>query len=838
MSQQPVGTSLGASSSEGFQFDLEQVGAGLPVLAQAKQWAEAICQHQTLVIQAPPGTGKTTLAPAVVANQVAGKTIVVAPRRVAVRAAARRLRYLSGSEASRKSASKNGKVAEAPGHNLIGLSVRGQHEPGERVEFVTPGVLLQRLLRDPSLEGIDAVVIDEIHERHVDTDLILGMLVELRQLRPELVLVAMSATVDAQRFAALIGSAEHQDADAGNLPETTGDAAHSAAPIVATDAPIHPLEVIYEPVAGRFPTTGEFLQQVARIALQEFHASEHSILVFVPGVREVEKVCEFIGPDARPLHGRLSASEQDAALIGGKRIVVATAIAESSLTVPGVRVVVDAGLSRTPKRDAARGVQGLVTVSATKAAAVQRAGRAGREGPGKVVRCYREAEFQRFQAHVPPEITAADLTFAALALSCWGTPYGAGFPLLTPPPQVALEQAYATLTHLGAVDEQGLATSFGMRLAELPVDPRQGAALLRCGKAAAATVAQLAEQARGDLRVAPYFPAQQRRLERLAGPGDLNLENTPTPDEWPGVAVGCAYPEFIARNVDGTTYLLAAGSQVEISFSKGEPWFAVGEVTRTAGGKLRAANGAPISQKAAQEIIGVREENRAWVENGQVKALRVKAVGEIVLSETPVRLSKQEIAEALLSHLRAHPDEAPAPLTYEPEAENLAQRLTFLANTLGAPWQDPRTQDPKWLLPELQAIANGEKPTQVPLLPAIKRCLPWPEAAQLEELAPAALAVPSGRKVPIDYSGEQPTVHVKLQECFGLVDSPKVCGVPILFHLLSPAGRPLAVTADLASFWAGPYQGVRAEMRGRYPKHPWPEDPLEAQATAGTNRRR
>ncbi|MCQ9343516.1 ATP-dependent helicase C-terminal domain-containing protein [Corynebacterium kozikiae] len=828
------------------RFDVERIGHGLPVLAQADAWAAALQERGCLVIEAPPGTGKTTLAPAVVANQVRGTTVVVAPRRVAVRAAARRLRQLSG----------------AP--EAVGVSIRGEHTPGNQVEFVTPGVLLRRLLTDPELAGVDAVIVDEVHERQVDTDLLLGMLIELRELRPELLLVAMSATVDTVRFAELLGGG-------GDSPDQI------PAPVVRTEAALHPLSIHYEPLAGRFPLTRDYAAGLARIAKRELAAlpDGQAVLVFVPGVRDVEVLCQLIGADARPLHGRLESSIQDEAFQGGSRIVVATAIAESSLTVPGVRVVVDAGLARTPKRDVARGVQGLVTVSASKAAADQRAGRAGREGPGKVVRCYREEEYQHFQPDITPEIASADLTFAALALSCWGTPWAKGFPLLSPPSTAALHQAYTTLAALGACTDSGEATAFGRELVTLPVDPRLGAALLRCGSQAAWTVTALSEEVPGTLTGArsgspgvgsPGAPGTQgqaaysnradlskqaRRLAALVN--DLGPVSA-------GVVVGSAYPDFIARNVSKDAkqhiYLSASGTRIEVPFSHGEPWYAVGAARNsgntTGGGggsahTIRAINGAPISESEALELIGVHETHEAWVEEGRMRAVRVKKAGNIELSRTPTSvsatdlgLSEDELTRALMEHQRNNPN-TPL-LTPEPEARHLLERLAFLNKHVGEPWPNtsPRklAQQLDWLEPEFRQVARGEKAAGIALLPAVQRLLPWPEAARLDNLAPPSITVPSGRAVRVDYSGEQPTLAVKLQECFGLAASPEIVGVPVLFHLLSPAGRPLAVTADLASFWASGYQAVRAEMRGRYPKHPWPEDPTTAQATARTNTRR
>ena len=408
-------------------FDLATIGRGLPVL----ETIDSLPAEGHVVVQAPPGTGKTTLVPPALANQAAGcgKVLVTAPRRVAVRAAANRLQELSGQR--------------------IGYAVRGDSRKGQDVEFVTPGVLLRRLLRDPELEGVAAVAIDEVHERQLDTDLVLGMCLELAQLREDFRVIAMSATVDAQRFSQLMGGA----------------------PIHSTEAVTYPLDMSYEPLPGRAAGDREFWRGVAGLAAQQ----HESTLVFVPGVHEVNLVCEALaGHNVFALHGRQTTHEQDAALYTAEqRIVVATSIAESSLTVPGVRTVIDAGLARVPKRDAQRGMSGLVTVSTSKSSADQRAGRAGREAPGTVIRCYSQDDYQHFSPHVTPEILSADLTQAALFMDCWGA--GPDFPLLDQPPHAALADAHRTLRALNATEE----------LALLPTHPRWGAALLKYGAGAA-----------------------------------------------------------------------------------------------------------------------------------------------------------------------------------------------------------------------------------------------------------------------------------------------------------------------------------------------------------------
>lgn len=532
-------------------FDLASIGAGLPVA----ETIDSLPHTGNVVIQAPPGAGKTTLVPPAPANHSAGrgKVIVTAPRRVAVRAAAQRLSTLSGTP------------------EKVGFAIRGESRTGSEVEFVTPGVLLRRLLKDPELEGVAAVAIDEVHERQLDTDLVLGMCLELAELREDFRVIAMSATVDAQRFSQLMG-----------------------APVHTTEAVTYPLDIQYAPQSGRAAGSREFYGGIAKQAARQ----HESTLVFVPGVREVNLVCEELqGHNVFPLHGKQTTAEQDAALYTDEqRIVVATSIAESSLTVPGVRVVVDAGLARVPRRDAQRGMSGLVTVSTSKSSADQRAGRAGREAPGTVIRCYSQDDYQHFSPHTTPEILSADLTQAALFLDCWGA--GPDFPLLDPPPAQALAAARATLERIGATQE----------LALLPTDPRQGAALIRHGSQAAPTIAALADAPTNttDLTRRPAPQKEIRRLSRLVedlGPAD------------PGEVVATAYPEQVAKRV-GEDYLLASGTRARLldnSGLAGSPWLAIAEVTLSNAGNPIIRTAARIEESAALDAIGVTEETRAFL---------------------------------------------------------------------------------------------------------------------------------------------------------------------------------------------------------------------------------
>ena len=773
-------------------FDLAEISSGLPVAGVVEKLEKVT---GNVVVQAPPGTGKTTVVPPAMANLTGGKVLVTAPRRVAVRAAAARLAELDGSRLG----------------DRVGYSVRGDYRPGSVVEFVTPGLLVRRLLRDPELSGVTTVIVDEVHERQLDTDVVLGMLLELQQLREDLTIIAMSATIDAQRFARLL------DAE-----------------MIEVQAPIHPLEVSYQYIPGRLECSHSFISAIAQLTVACLDS--HSALVFLPGVREVMACCKELEKltslPVFPLHGQLTASAQDEALqMDAQRIVVATSIAESSVTVPGVRLVVDAGLSRIPKRDAARGMTGLVTTSCSKSSADQRAGRAGREAAGRVVRCYSETDFQHMPAHPTPEIAAADLTQFVHFLTCWGSPVSQ-FPLLDSPPSAALHDAYRSLGVIGVVDDNGL-TTLGKQIVFIPTEPRLAKALLTLGKSAAETIAALGEPLSGNgnidqviqrLRGSSRFRAEVKRLERLT---DVNSPCTP------GIVIGTAFPDLIAKNVGGE-YLLAQGTRARLqphSDLAGQQWLAVCDVSLSPrGATIHSA--APLDEATALDLIGTTEEISCTFTDGKVVGRKVKQAGAIILSQTPVAVTNQQAEAAVLRAVQRH---GLTLFDFSPQAQQLKDRLTVLHQYYGQPWPDAdKLSADQWLQPEISKLAANQSPD---MYAALQRILPWPAATRLDELAPPTLSVPSGRAVTVDYAEERPTVRVKLQECFGLAQSPVICGHKVLFHLLSPAGRVLAVTDDLASFWSGAYASVRGDMRGRYPKHPWPEDPTTAVATAKTKKR-
>ncbi|MFF4321885.1 ATP-dependent helicase HrpB [Streptomyces sp. NPDC001568] len=832
------------------QADLD----ALPVREAVPALVRALDAHGTAVLCAPPGTGKTTLVPLVLAGLVGGgprrRVVVAEPRRIAARAAARRMAWLLG---------------ERPGDS-IGFTVRGERVvgPGTVVEVVTTGVLLQRLQRDQELAGTDVVVLDECHERHLDADTVAAFLLDVRAtLRPELRLVAASATTDAAGWARLLEDA----------------------PVVEAAGVAHPVETVWAPPARPVrPPHGmrvdpAQLTHVASVVRRALAERSGDVLCFLPGVGEIARVAgQLGGVDAEVLqvHGRAPAAVQDAALTAAdhRRVILSTAVAESSLTVPGVRVVVDSGLAREPRVDHARGLGALTTVRASRASGRQRAGRAGREAPGAVYRCWEQAEDARLPAFPSPEIRIADLAQFALQAACWGDPEASGLALLDPPPAGAMAAAREVLLAVGAVDDAGRPTARGLRMSRLGLHPRLARALLDGAAAlgarrAAELVALLSEEPpreygddlaaarraarRGGDGYAARWRAECRRLERALGTPDATTgagaAAEVSDDGAAGLVAALAFPERVARAKGGGAFLMASGTGAEVgdgSALRGAPWLAIAVADRAAHAtsarvRLAAVVDEETARTACGHLLGGGDEVR-W-EAGDVVARSVERLGAIELTVRPLRAPGPALVRAaLLDGLAA---EGVGLLRWSEDARALRARLGFLHRTLGGGWPDvaddaallARADD--WLEPELTRARRRADLGRIDAGQALNRLLPWAggEAGRLDELAPERLQVPSGSRIRVDYGGEQPVLAVKLQELFGLAETPRVAGVPVLVHLLSPAGRPAAVTADLASFWRGGYRAVRAELRGRYPKHPWPEDPATAEPTRHTNAR-
>jgi len=853
----------------------------LPVTRALGDIAAATRPGGCAVVTAPPGTGKTTLLPPAVAVSLAshdasaGRVLITQPRRVAARAAARRIARLLGEEVG----------------GQVGYSVRGDSRVSERtrVEMVTPGIALRRLQRDPELPGVSALIVDEFHERDLDTDLALAFALDARSaLRDDLFVALTSATLEASRTVDFLRTSTGEEPALVDIP---GD--------------IFPLELRYAPPPRGVEAVGaignervgvrrEYLAHVARTVEETVAATEGSVLVFLPGVGEIETVRGNLRLGDMPvltLHGQLSAAEQDRALspASGRRVILSTSIAESSLTVPGVSVVVDAGLAREPRFDAGRSLSSLVTVPAALARLDQRAGRAARTGPGIAVRVMDSVDVARRPAQSAPGIATQDLTDARLQVASWGTPVDE-LALLDAPPAGTWEAAGQRLSSLGAIDEAGAATALGRTLASLPLDPPLGRALLASSgvlgaSKAARFVALLSEDVRvpgadlgawerrlgrGGASDAGVGKAQaarvketRARLERLArrlpaSASDDALasvaaerhEKTRTREDELALTCALAYPEWIARRRPGSmAYILAGGVGAELpqgSPLEGQEWLAVASIDRAPASRhARILAAVPLSEEDALAAGGALLEThtQASIDKGALKATRTRALGAIPLASAPASSLSEEEATALVAeHLAAR---GLGDLGWGKEASSLRERMRVLHEVLGDPWPDVSDEAlagsaHEWLAPWAKRLAQGGSLSSVSMLDALRSMLPWPQAARLDELAPEKMPIPAGGTRPIDWSGAHPVLTLRVQQAFGWTDTPRLVDgrVPLVLHLTDPAGRPAAVTSDLTSFWAGPYSDVRAQLRGRYPKHPWPEDPLHAEPTNRAKQRK
>ena len=791
------------------------------------------------MLVAPPGTGKTTLVPLALADLVPGRVVVAEPRRVAARAAARRMSALLG---------------EPPGR--VAHTVRGESTAtaGTRVEVVTTGVLVQRLQRDPELAGTDAVVLDECHERHLDTDLAVAFGVDVRAgLRPDLLLVAMSATAQAERLAAVLGGVPVVTA-AGALHEVQRAWCAPLAPV----APAHGLRVdprLLDHVAG-----------VVRRALAE---GPGDVLVFLPGAGEVAAVAGRLrdlpgaGTAVVPLTGRLSSAEQDAALTAGpgRRVVLSTAVAESSLTVPGVRAVVDAGLARVPRTDLARGMSGLATVPVSRASAEQRAGRAGREAPGRVYRCWSAADHDRLPAHPEAEISSADLTGLVLELACWGAPLGRGLALLDPLPAGAAEVATGVLRTLGAVGADGRATDRGRRLRAVGAHPRLARALLDAApvvgaRTAAEVVAVLADEGAGgagtddlgavlrrlragaDRAASARWSQEVRRLTRAAaGVPDRPAGGPVPPDLAAGLVVGLALPERLARRRDPAAQDVPHGGRDRRRADRGlRPRgraLARGRRGRPHP-RLPGRAGAPGGRGGRADRPGGRGDAARRAGRGRLAGRgRAGPAGGAARRRRPARPAPgrpRRRGRGRGRRRRAAPRGARAAALDAGRARPCGERLAACRSGLGEPWPDV-ADDALLAALDLGGARSRADLRRLDVAAALRRLVPWSVAARLDEVAPERVPVTSGARRRVDYADPQaPTLAVRLQELLGTTATPRVAGRPLRLHLLSPAGRVVAVTSDLAGFWTTGYPSVRAELRGRYPRHAWPQDPAAAVA--------
>ncbi|WP_394613606.1 ATP-dependent helicase HrpB [Lentzea sp. JNUCC 0626] len=747
----------------------------LPVKSVLPQLLEQLQERGAAVLVAPPGTGKTTLVPLA----LDGKVIVAEPRRIAARAAAARMASLLG---------------EPVGHT-VGYSVRGDRKTSRhtRIEVVTSGLLVRRLQHDQELKGVGTVLLDECHERHLDADLLLALLIDAKSgLRPDLRILATSATVAAQRLSDLLD-----------------------APVLTSESRMFPTQITYVP-----PARNEHVENtVARAITKALSEVDGDVLAFLPGVKEINRTARLLNADTVILHGQLNAQTQDAALKRGsrQRVVLATSIAESSLTVPGVRAVVDAGLARVPRVDHRRGLAGLATIRVSQAVADQRAGRAGREAPGRVYRCWPEHEHSTLPRYPEPEIKTADLTRLALELAVWGTPDGSALNWWDAPPEGALKAAQETLNAIGALDP-----GRRDRIANIGLHPRLGRALIDgsalAGNRTAAEVVALLDDSThhntsylADALKAPGKWRQEvKKLEKLG--------SNPQGNGDPALVVALAYPERLAkrRSKNSNIYLMANGTAVEHTDSQAK-WLAVAIADREPGskhGRVRLA--APADEElaiTAAEALVHTEDDIRWEKD--VVANEVRKLGAITLDERPLNdLAKSQ--QALRIGLET---EGLGLLKWPDSAIKLRERMAFLHRTRDWPSVDDEAVIRAIDLGKAKKRADLAKIDTTSLL---RTMLPWPEAADFDKLAPERIG--QGK---VDYTQDQPVLSVRIQDAMKWADTPEIAGIPVVVHLLSPAGRPTAVTSDLRTFWRNGYLRVRSELKGRYPKHHWPERPWD-----------
>ncbi|MDD3837740.1 MAG: ATP-dependent helicase HrpB [Phenylobacterium sp.] len=804
----------------------------LPIHEVLGDLKTALAANASAVLVAPPGAGKTTVVPLELLAEpwlAGGKIILLEPRRLAARAAAERMARTLG---------------EAVGET-VGYRVRMQSKVSARtrIEVVTEGVFTRMILADPELPGVGCVIFDEFHERSLDADLGLALARDAQGvLREDLKLLVMSATLDGAAVADLLGGA----------------------PVVESQGRTFPVETRY---LGR-DERSRLEEQLARAVERALAAETGSLLVFLPGQGEIRRTAELLearGPRPgvliAPLYGALDPREQDAAISppppGVRKVVLATSIAETSLTIEGVRVVIDCGLARVPRYDPASGLTRLATVRVSRAAADQRRGRAGRTEPGVCYRLWDEAETRALPAYAEPEIRAADLSGLALDLARWGARDPAELAFLDPPPAGAYAEAAALLKRLGALDAEGVLTDHGRALGELPLPPRLGHMLLKAaahGQAprAARIAAVLTERNLGgrDADLTHRLESLERdrsarardaraladRWARLAGPqGDA----PPVSD---GVLLAYAYPERIAR-VRGPRgeYLLVSGRGAFLeptdALARAE-WLAIGEL---GGGERRdrilLAAAAEAGDILAAFQSQLTEEARLEEGPGGLRVKRLTLLGRIVVREA-VEASPDPalLSAALLDQVRR---EGLGRLSFGPAARSLRDRVAFLRAAGEADLPDLSDEAliaraDAWLAPLLAGRRSLEAIPADQLDAALRALLPWDVQQRIDRAAPTHFTAPTGSRIPIDYAAEGgPKVEVRVQEVFSLSEHPTVGAgrMPLTLALLSPARRPIQLTRDLPGFWRGAWREVRAEMRGRYPKHVWPEDPSAAEAT-------
>lgn len=789
----------------------------LPIDAAIPDLHEALAAHGRAVLVAPPGAGKTTRVPLALLDLVPGRIVMLEPRRLAARAAAERMAATLGE----------------PVGATVGYRIRGEAVPGARIEVVTEGILTRMIQSDPELAGIGCVIFDEFHERSLNADLGLALVWEARAaLRPDLAVLVMSATLDAEPVAALLDDA----------------------PVVRSLGRAFPVETRW--LDRPLPAGARLVPEAARLIAQAARETEAgTILAFLPGEGEIRRVAAMLEVDAEllPLFGAMDFAAQRAALAppgARRRIVLATAIAETSLTIPGVTVVVDAGRARRARFDPGSGMSRLVTERVSRAEAEQRRGRAGRVAPGVCYRLWARAEEGALPAFAPPEMLTADLAGLALELAVWGGAEGLAF--LTPPPEAALAEARALLAGLGALDGVGRITAHGRAMAALPLHPRLAHMLLTAGRGAATLAAALAE--RDPIRGAPAdlglrlaairdprgyadrhpWPANRAVLERIRAEAKRLARLVPVgPPMSPAAMAALAYPDRIGlrRKGEAPRFVLSGGKGAVLA--EGDPLGAERLIVATDldgdGREARVRIGVALHEDELRDLYGDRIETVeavAWSRReGRVLARRQERLGALVLSDRALDAPDADaVARAAWDGL------VELGLPWTPAARRLRARIALVPGM-------PDVSDAAllagsdWLLPYLGRARSAADLRALDLTEPLKALIGWDGQRRLDEAAPAAFTSPLGRRIPIDYDAETPTIEARLQELFGVTRHPTAGGRPLRITLLSPGHKPIAVTTDLPGFWAGGYAEVRKDMRGRYPRHPWPEDPTEADPT-------
>ncbi|TXR47955.1 ATP-dependent helicase HrpB [Phyllobacterium endophyticum] len=801
----------------------------LPVTEILPALDKALDEGNAAVLVAPPGAGKTTLVPLHLLDAAwrGERTIILLePRRLAARAAASRMANLMGEA-----------VGETVGYRM---RLENKVSAKTRILVVTEGVFARMILDDPDLNGIAAVLFDEFHERSLDADFGLALALDVQgALRQDLKLLVMSATLDGARVAKLLGDA----------------------PVLESKGRAFPVDVRYRP---RSPD--ERIEDAMVRAIRDTLADETgSVLAFLPGQREIERTAEALqgrvaaGVLVVPLYGALEGRDQDAAIkpapAGMRKVVLATSIAETSITIDGVRVVIDSGLARLPKFEPATGLTRLETVRASRAAIDQRAGRAGRTGPGIAVRLWRAEQSAAFEAFAPPEMLEADLTGLVLDCAAWGVADPASLAFLDPPPAPAIKEAKSLLESLGALGKDHRITPMGnamrklalpARLAHMVLTARERGQALR----AAELAVLLTERGLGgndtdlDVRLSRFQRERGERAmrarslaKRLAG------EFSSTEPESAGRLLLGAYPDRIAKARGNGQFTLANGRGGEIepatSLAK-SPWLVVADLSGRAGrARILAAaevTEAEIRDALSDRIISGRQVTYD-VSRNALQARDATRIGAISLSEKTLAAPPGEEANlGVIAAVRAHGLDI---LPWSKEATILRRRLAWLHRGLGAPW--PAMDDAalttalgEWLLPFLNGTAQLDRIPAHVLIDGLRSLVPYDLQRKIDSLAPTHFEVPTGSNIPIRYEEAEPVLSVRVQELFGLAAHPAIANgtIPLLLELLSPAHRPIQITRDLPGFWKGSWADVRSDMRGRYPRHFWPEDPASAVPTS------